>query len=291
MSDTSIACRSLLMTSALHSRRYRGAEEHGADIGTLDLEDAVPPELKEEARRLALPFLASASVRFTRALRVNSLRSEDGLRDLLAILETGARPDILFFPKVESAEELAIADQVLAGRLPATRFLATIETAAGLCAVEEIAAAPTRRMWGLIFGAADYSASIGSSLAWKPLAYTRSRIVNAASRSGLAAIDAPCFDLSDPARLRKETGLARQMGFAGKAAIHPEQIEAINAGFTPTVEALARAREILAESESRGGEICVVEGEMIGPPGVHAARRLLARAGELPARLVKREES
>lgn len=290
MFETPIACRSLLMTSALHTRRYRGAEENGADIGTLDLEDSVPAELKEEARRLALPFLAEPAP-FTRALRVNSLRSEDGLRDLLAVLESGARPDILFFPKVESAEELVIADQVLAGRLPGIRFLATLETAAGLCAAEQIAAAPTRRMWGLIFGAADYSASVGSSLAWEPLMYARSRIVNAACRSGLRAIDAPCFDLSDPARLWKETELARQMGFSGKAAIHPAQVAAINAGFTPSAEAIARAREVLAESASHGGEICVVEGEMIGPPGVHAAHRLLARAAELPGSLARKEES
>jgi (S)-citramalyl-CoA lyase len=139
-------------------------------------------------------------------------------------------------------------------------------------------------MWGLIFGAADYSASVGSSLGWEPLLFARSRIVNAACRSGLRTLDAPCFDLNDPARLWKEAELSRQMGFAGKAAIHPGQVAAINAAFTPSAEAIARAREVLAESENHGGEICVVAGEMVGPPGVHAARRLLARAAQLPGR-------
>lgn len=280
-----IPCRSLLMTCALHPHQYLKAEEHGADIGTFDLEDAVPAEKKEEARRLTLPFLASgARLGFTRAVRVNSLRTEDGLRDLLAVLDSGARPEILFLPKVESPEELVIVDQILAGRLPDTVLLATIETAAGLCAVEEIAAAPTPRLWGLIFGAADYSASVGASLAWEALLFARSRIVAAASSSGLRAIDAPCFDLEDAARLRCEIELSRQIGFAGKAAIHPRQVEAIHRGFTPSVEAIARAREILAESERHGGQICVVDGQMVGPPGVIAARRLLASvAAELPA--------
>jgi (S)-citramalyl-CoA lyase len=279
-----IPCRSLLMTCALHPQRYLKAEECGADIGTLDLEDAVPAGAKEEARRLALPFLASgARVGFTRALRINSLRTEDGLRDLLAVLASGARPEILFLPKVESPEELVMVDQILAGRLPGTVLLATIETAAGLCEVEEIAAAPTPRLWGLIFGAADFSASVGASLTWEPLLFARSRIVAAVSRSALRAIDAPCFDLEDAAELHREIELSRQIGFAGKAAIHPRQVEAINRGFTPSAEAVARAREVLAESESRGGEICVVEGQMVGPPGVHAARRLLARTAELHA--------
>lgn len=137
---------------------------------------------------------------------------------------------------------------------------------------------------GLIFGAADYSASVGASLAWEALLFARSRIAVAASSSGLRAIDAPCFDLDDAARLRCEIELSRQIGFAGKAAIHPEQVEAINRGFTPSAEAVARAREILAESERHGGQICVVEGQMVGPPGVLAARRLLANvAAGLPA--------
>jgi (S)-citramalyl-CoA lyase len=281
----SILCRSLLMTCALHPHQYGRARECGADIGTVDLEDGVPPALKEPARRLALPILAGESREgFSRALRINGLRTEDGLRDLLAVLESGARPDILFLPKVESAEELMIVDQVLAGRLPGTVFLATIETAAGLAAVEEIAAAPTPRMWGLIFGAADYSSDLGTTMDWEPLLHVRARLQLAASRSGLRAIDAPCFNVRDHEALVWEIEQVRRMGFAGKAAIHPEQVEPINRGLTPDAATVARAREILAASARSGGEICVVRGEMIGPPGVRAARRLLASAEAIAER-------
>lgn len=281
----SILCRSLLMTCALHPHQYGRVQQCGADIGTIDLEDGVPLALKERARRLALPLLAGESREgFSRALRINSVRTEEGLRDLLAVIESGARPDILFFPKVESPDELMIVDQVLAGRIPRTVFLATIETAAGLAAVEEIAAAPTPRMWGLIFGAADYSSDLGAALAWEPLLYGRARIQHAACRFSLQAIDAPCFNVHDREALVREVEQVRQMGFAGKAAIHPQQVEPINRGFTPDVAAIARAREILAASERNGGEICVVRGEMVGPPGVRAARRLLSSAGAIAER-------
>jgi (S)-citramalyl-CoA lyase len=279
MPERTILCRSLLMTCALHTRRYDGAREHGADIGAIDLEDGVPPARKEAARRLALPLLATETREgFSRALRINSVRTEDGLRDLLAVLESGARPDILFLPKVESPEELVIVDQVLAGRLPSMVLLATIETAAGLTEVDAIAAAPVPRLWGLIFGAADFSADLGAALAWEPLLPARSRIQLAAARSGLRAIDAPCFEVHDRAALSLEIDRSRRMGFAGKAAIHPGQVEAINRGFTPGDAEVVRAREILAASERSHGEICVVRGEMIGPPGVRAARRLLREA-------------
>jgi (S)-citramalyl-CoA lyase len=293
MAAMDIACRSLLMTCALFPERYGRAAECGADIGTVDLEDSVPAGRKEEARRLALSYLAAPAVApalpalaatpeitTVRALRVNSLRSEDGMRDLLAVLESGARPDILFLPKVESPEEVALPGEVLAGRLPETMVLATIETARGLAAVERMAAAGVPRLWGFIFGAFDYSVDVGSSLAWEDLLYARSRILNAAAGAGLPVVDAPCFDLDDAGALAGEVERGRRMGFAGKAAVHPRQVAAINEGFTPDAAAIEEAREILA-SAAAGGGICVVRGRMIGPPSVRLARRLLSTAERL----------
>src|SRR5690349_20194281 len=103
-----LLCRSMLMTCALHVQRYDKASEVGADIATVDLEDSVPASSKEEARRLALPFLRGEVGGPLRAVRINSLRTPDGLRDLLALLESGARPDALFVPKVESAQDILI---------------------------------------------------------------------------------------------------------------------------------------------------------------------------------------
>lgn len=279
-----IACRSLLMTCSLIPERYARASECGADIGTVDLEDSVPPDRKEEARRLVVRYLASPfSGGSARAVRINSLRCEDGLRDLLALLDSGVRPDILFLPKVESAEEPVLVDQILGGRWPSTVVLATIETARGLAAVEEIAAPGTPRLWGLIFGAFDYSVDVGCSLEWEDLLYARSRLLAAAARAGLPLIDAPCFDLEDGQKLAAEVARGRRMGFAGKAAVHPRQLAAINAGFTPGEDAISEALEILAATEVSQGGICVVRGRMIGPPSVRMARRLLANAQRLPS--------
>lgn len=277
-----IACRSMLITCALYPQRYDRAGECGADIGAVDLEDSVPPERKEEARRLALPYLAAPRPNtVTRAVRVNGLRSEAGLRDLLAILDSGARPDILFLPKVESPEEAALPDEVLAGRLPETVVLASIETARGLAAVERIAAGGVPRLWGFLFGAFDYSVDVGSSLEWEDLLYARSRLLNAAAQSGLPVIDTPCFDIDDAGALAAELARGRRLGFAGKSAVHPRQVAAINETFTPGAAAIEEAREILAARTAAAGGICVVRGRMIGPPSMRHARRLLANAERL----------
>ena len=278
-----IACRSLLMTCALQPDRYARASECGADIGTIDLEDSVPADRKEEARLLAMPYLAApAEGRSTRAVRINSVRTADGLRDLLSLLHGGARPDIVFLPKVESPAEAVLADHVLGDELPDAVLLLTIETAAGLAAVEEIAVPGTPRLWGLIFGAFDFSVDVGGTLDWEALLYVRSRLLAAAARAGVPLIDAPCFDLGDGQKLAWEVARGRRMGFAGKAAVHPDQVAAINDGFTPDEDAISEALEILAATEDAKGGICVVRGRMIGPPSVRMARRLLANAQRLP---------
>jgi citrate lyase beta subunit len=271
----------MLMTCALSPRQYGKAGEVGADVGTIDLEDSVPAHGKEEARRLALPFFqVRPDGPCLRALRINSLRTADGLRDVLALLDSGARPDALLVPKVDSAQDVLILQEILGDRLASTIFLVVIETAAGLAAVEEIAAA-SPRVRALVFGGADFSAEIGATMAWEPLLYARSRILVAASRAGISAMDSPCFDIEDAEALRSDVVRSRALGFGGKAAIHPRQIAAINEGFTPDAEEVARARRILNLIEGRGGQIAVLDGEMIGPPAVVAARRLLALAARI----------
>jgi (S)-citramalyl-CoA lyase len=281
MNDSSFLCRSMLMTCALEPRVYDRALAAGADIGTIDLEDSVPAAAKERARRLALPYFAGApAVGLTRALRINSLRTAEGLRDILALLDSGARPDALLCPKVESAQDLLILEHILGSRLAGVGFLAVIETAAGLCAAEQIAAA-TRRTRALVFGAADYAASLGTDREWENLAHARWRILVAAAAAGMPVIDAPCFHPGDEELLEIEIQRGRRMGFGGKAAVHPRQVAAINRGFSPQPAAIAHARHILDRVESSAGHICVVDGEMIGPPAAQTARRLLTMANRV----------
>jgi citrate lyase beta subunit len=277
--------RTMLMTSAISPRRYQGALQSGADVCTLDLEDAVPPARREEARRNASRIFARPSTGCVRALRINSLRTVDGLHDVLALVYGAIRPDVLLVPKVNCAHDLLILEDMLGDQLADVAFLATIETAAGLAAAEEIATA-TPRVRALVFGAADFAADLGISMDWEPLLYARSRIVTAAAAAGIPAIDAPTFDLSDDLALKIDVNRSRELGFGGKAAVHPRQVPVINDAFTPLPAEVERARRVIEMAYGKSGQIGVLDGQMVGPPMVAAARRLLARvkAVEAPGR-------
>jgi (S)-citramalyl-CoA lyase len=269
--------RSWLFTPATRPDRFEKAAASGADVSILDLEDSVAPTDKAEARRTALAGLAKpAPDSYRRALRVNGLETRFGIADLQALLESGASLDYLVLPKTESAAHLQILVRLLAEAGKATRLVALIESARGLAAVEEIATA-TPRLEALLFGAADMSADLGAATAWAPLAYARSRLVAACALAGVLAIDSPFFDVKDHDGLTQETAQAVELGFAGKAAIHPNQITTINAALTPRPVEVARARAILAENAKGVG---VVQGQMVDEAVARKARRILIAAGE-----------
>ena len=269
--------RSWLFTPASRPDRFDKAAASEADVSIIDLEDSVAPADKAEARRTALAHLAQrAAGSCGRALRMNGLETRFGLADLHDLLESSARPDYLVLPKSESAAHLQILDRLLAEAGNTTRLVALIESAQGLAACEAIAAS-TPRLEALMFGAADMSADLGAATAWAPLAYARSRLVAACALAGVLAIDSPFFDVKDHEGLTQETSQAVALGFAGKAAIHPNQIAPINAALTPRPEEVARARAILAENAKGVG---VVQGQMVDEAVARKARRTLAAAGE-----------
>jgi (S)-citramalyl-CoA lyase len=269
--------RSWLFTPATRPDRFDKAAASGADVSIIDLEDSVAPADKADARRTALARLTQpADGSCGRALRVNGLETRFGLADLQALLESSASPDYLVLPKTESAAHVQILDRLLTEAGKATRLVALIESARGLAAVEEIAAA-TARLEALLFGAADMSADLGAGTAWAPLAYTRARLVAGCALAGVLAIDSPFFDVKDHDGLTEETAQAVALGFGGKAAIHPNQIATINAALTPRPEEVTRARAILAEN-ARG--VGVVQGQMVDEAVARKARRILIAAGE-----------
>ena len=273
--------RSWLFTPGTRPDRFDKAAISGADVSIIDLEDAVAPRDKPDARGTALAHLAQPAVGpCARALRINALVTRFGVADLQALFESEASPDYLVLPKSESAAHLQILDRLLSEANKITRLVALIESAKGLAAVEEIAAS-TPRLAALLFGAADMSADLGAATAWAPLAYTRSRLVAACALTGVLAIDSPFFDVKNQEGLTQETSQAIALGFAGKAAIHPNQIATINEALTPHPDELARARAILAENDKGVG---VVQGEMVDEAVARKARRVLAAAGEpIPA--------
>ena len=273
---TSTRARSWLFTPATRPDRFAKASAAGADVAILDLEDAVAPGDKPEARTNALEYLADQPPDGARhALRINGLDTRAGIADLDALLGSTAAPGFLVLPKTETAGHLQILDRLLTAAGKDARLIGLIESARGLAAVEAIAAA-TPRLAGLMLGAADMAADLGSATAWAPLAFARGRLIAACALAGVTPIDAPFFDLHDEVGLKHEVAAAVALGFAAKAAIHPAQIVAINAALTPSAEAVDKARAILAENAKGVGAI---DGQMIDEAIARKARRTLVAAG------------
>ncbi len=268
--------RSWLFTPATRPDRFAEAASVGADVVILDLEDSVAASDKDRARQAALDSLASRDPDGIRhALRVNGLDTQAGLRDFTALLETEASPDYVVLPKTETAGHLQILDRLLTAAKRPSKLVGIIESARGLAAVETIATA-TPRLAGLMFGAADTAADLGAATAWEPLAFVRARLVSACALGGVLAIDAPYFDIRNPTALEQEIAHATAFGFNAKAAIHPSQVQAINTALTPTQEAVAAARAILAENAKGVG---TVAGQMIDEAVARKARRTLTAVG------------
>jgi (S)-citramalyl-CoA lyase len=272
----STRARSWLFTPATRPDRLARAFAAGADVAILDLEDAVAPVDKAQARTTALDYLVNDPADGVRhALRINGLDTRTGISDLDALLGSRAAPDFLVLPKTETAGHLQILDRLLTAAGKDTRLIGLIESARGLAALEAIAAA-TPRLTGLMLGAADMAADLGSATAWAPLAFARGRLIAACALAGVTPIDAPFFNLRDEAGLKQEVAAAVALGFAAKAAIHPAQIAAINAALTPSAQAVDKARAILAENAKGVGTI---DGQMIDEAIARKARRTLAAAG------------
>jgi (S)-citramalyl-CoA lyase len=274
--NTSICARSWLFTPATRPDRFAKASAADADVAILDLEDAVAPGDKAHARTTALDYLADDPADGARhALRINGLDTRAGIADLDALLGSTAAPDFLVLPKTETAGHLQILDRLLTAAGKDTRLIGLIESAHGLAAVGAISTA-TPRLAGLMLGAADMAADLGSATPWAPLAFARGRLIAACALASVTPIDAPYFDLHDEAALKQEVAAAVALGFAAKAAIHPAQIGAINAALTPSAEAVEKARAILAENAKGVGSI---NGQMIDEAIARKARRTLAAAG------------
>jgi (S)-citramalyl-CoA lyase len=268
--------RSWLFTPGTRPDRFARAAEAGADVLIIDLEDAVAPAAKPQARANALAFLAGGRYAGVAvALRINALRTPAGLADLAALIEAAGQPDYLLVPKAESANELGLVDALLTSAASPARLVALVESARGLAAADAIAQA-TPRLAALMLGAADLAADLGGTIAWEPLLLARATVVRAAAVGGVSAIDAPCFALRDTEALAAELKGSASLGFAAKAAIHPAQIAPINAALTPTPEAVEEAKRTLEENEKGVG---VLAGRMIDEAVARRARRILVAAG------------
>lgn len=274
------------------------ASESEADVVLLDLEDSVPPAGKSEARDVAISGVKKFD--WTGKLvgvRVNAPDTRWAHGDVIEIVRgCGARLDLLFIPKAETPADLHFVDRLLGG-LEADLGLeepipleVIVETARAMRNVDELAGA-TDRLRALIFGPADYRASMGIPMEeaggggdrdYDPSRqYALNRLISSARAHDLFAIDGPCFELHDEEEIREEARRAKRCGVDGKWVIHPRQIAITNDVFTPGRDEVEHAREIMrAYEEASRNERGAMEldSRMIDAAMVREAERVLARA-------------
>lgn len=282
--------RALLFCPGTELAKIEKAAALPVDGVILDLEDATALSRKQEAREISVAALARCDFGASeRIVRINPIDS--GLeRDDLLSLGAGPRlPDAIVLPKVESAGQVDwLAAQLdameTAHGLPshATRILALIETALGVIELPRIAAA-NPRLDALLFGAEDLCGDIGATrtAGGMEVFYARSAVVLHAAAHRLQAIDTPFVDLADVDGLRADTRRALEMGYTGRMAIHPRQLQPIVEVFTPTDAEVAQAERLVREHDRHqrdGRGVFELDGRMVDMPMVRAAQRVLVRA-------------
>lgn len=267
--------RSILYLPASNARAVEKARGLACDVAVLDLEDAVTPEMKAEARAAAVAAARQGGFGPRLGVRVNGLDTPWGADDLAAL--RAAPVDLIVAPKVESAAMVhALSRDLRAG----VDLWAMIETPRALVDLGEIAGADGA-LKGLMLGVNDLAKDLktGPSPDREPLKPWLAAVVAQARANGLLALDGVFNRIQDAAGFAAECAQGRLYGFDGKSLIHPSQIEGANAAFGPSADEIAWARKVVAafaapEAEGRG--VIRVEGEMVERLHLQQAQALLA---------------
>jgi citrate lyase subunit beta/citryl-CoA lyase len=274
--------RSVLYMPGFNQRAMDKARTLPCDAVVLDLEDAVAPDSKEQARAQVLAQLAAGGYGHRAVVvRANSIDSPWGAEDLRILGESGVRRVCL--PKVESAEQLLACIDILDwSEAAGYKVWAMIETPRGVANVEEICAA-SDSLEALLMGTTDLSHQLRTP--HRPdrlgLLYALSRCVNAARMHDRVALDSVFLDIGDAEAFRADCEHGRALGFDGKTLIHPSQVEIANAVYGLNAAQLEHARRVIdawqaAEAQGRG--VAVLDGKLVETMHVDDARRLLALA-------------
>jgi citrate lyase subunit beta/citryl-CoA lyase len=282
--------RSLLFVPGDSERKFARASECGADALILDLEDSVAPQRKAAARALAASFIDDKAARgFSLFVRVNALDTGLMLDDLAAVVKPGL--GALVIPKANGSADLEPIAARLdalekgAGMSPGSIKLATVatETPRAMFALGSYAP-PHPRLIALTWGAEDLSAALGATDnkepdgSWTfPYQLARAQCLFAAAAAEVAAIDTVFTDFRDLSGLEQDCRRSRRDGFAGRLAIHPDQVAIINRAYAPSEAEIEHARKIVAafEADPDAGTLGV-DGKMVDIPHLKAARKTLA---------------
>ena len=312
--------RSELAVPGSNVRMLEKAPALGADVVMLDLEDSVAPDDKEQARLNVIDALREQDwARGSVSVRINGLDTHWCYRDVVDVVEqAGEDLDAIVIPKVSGAGDVHLVATLLTqieegvGLERKVGITVLIETAIGMVNVDEIATACPDRMEAMIFGVADYAASIQShtasiggvdpnySVLTDPIDgsereshwgnqwhYPLSRIAVTCRAHGLRPIDGPFGDFTDPEGYLAAARRAAVLGYEGKWAIHPSQVELANEVFTPAPRLVERTRRIIEamrDAAAEGKGAVSLDGRLIDAASIRMAENLLAKLEQIEAR-------
>jgi malyl-CoA/(S)-citramalyl-CoA lyase len=312
--------RSELAVPGSNVRMLERAPELGADIVMLDLEDAVAPDDKAQARLNIIDALREQDwSRCSVSLRINGLDTHYCYRDLVDVVEeAGAQIDQIMIPKVSGAGDVhlvaTLLDQIeeAVGLRHRIGLSVLIETAIGMVNVDEIATACPQRMEAMVFGVADYAASLhahttsigGANRDYAVLTdpdgsgarerhwgdqwhYALARIAVTCRAHGLRPIDGPFGDFNDPDGFLAAARRAAVLGYEGKWAIHPSQIQLANDVFTPDPHIVDKTHRIIAamrDAAAHGKGAVSLDGRLIDAASIRMAETLLAKLEQIEAK-------
>jgi len=299
--------RSELAVPGSAPQMFEKAAASEADVIFLDLEDAVAPDDKAQARRNIIKALNEIDWgKKTLSVRINGLDTPFWYRDVVDLLEqAGDRLDQIMIPKVGCAADVYAVDALVtaceaaAGRKKRISLEVIIETAAGIAHVEEIAAS-SPRLQAMSLGAADFAASMGMQTTgiggtqenyymhregakyWSdPWHWAQAAIVAACRTHGVLPVDGPFGDFSDEEGFKAQARRSATLGMVGKWAIHPKQVALANEVFTPSDAAVLEAREILAAMEAAkaaGQGAAVYKGRLVDIASMRQAEVIVRQA-------------
>lgn len=275
-------------------RKINKAPKVNADAIILDLEDSVPVDEKETARIFIKDSIETIAASGKAVyVRINGKDTGFLKKDLEAIIRSELSGIVL--PKSESKDDIQesansieeLEDQrgIESGSIS---IIPLIETAKGIINLASIASAH-ERIIALMFGAVDYTSDLSTEISKEglELLYARSKMSNTCRALGIQAIDTPWIEITDKDGLTQDSKLAKQLGFDGKQAIHPEQLETINQVFSPSeekIEFYKKVVEVFEEAEGKGLGAASLEGKMIDVATYKQAQSILAQAREIAER-------
>lgn len=283
--------RSYLFAPGSDEHKMHKALSSEADAVVFDLEDAVAPADKAAAREAVGRLIGDFRGESASEIHVRVNRRVDGYdpTELSAVLRPGLAA--LRLPKCESVSEVRAVEAILDDLEPergieggTVRLYPTIESAGGVLAATEIAAAG-RRVTALVFGSADFAASIGvSDPPFEATLLARSTLVLASAAAGVGPpVDGAFLDVTDLDGLRAHSHRVRGLGFKGKSAIHPRQLSVLHEVFTPSIDELEHALRVIAATEG-GKTTGVVDSGFIDPPVIAQARAVVALARRIESK-------